>query len=235
MRGFTYDERDREQRQHQREDRHRDAPEQLGALACGRRRTSSAAVGIALFDVGQRARLGGLDAPSELVELDQAEVGRARLALVAAAVLEHHEAVAVGLLDEMPEARDGRRVLVVVDRMQEDVADAAVDGIDALDVDDDARAPELAEQAGRQDRELVARLELALVLDLALLGPRRQEQRQQRRSRPGTARRTAGSACRQAVSDWPDVNQTTISLSRYQRDSVSSTVRNSATDSRRFR
>ena len=40
---------------------------------------------------------------------------------------------------------------------------------------------------------------------------------------------------RHAVSDWPDVNQTTISLSRYQRDSVRSTVRNSATDSRRFR
>ena len=38
-----------------------------------------------------------------------------------------------------------------------------------------------------------------------------------------------------AVSDWPDVNQTTISLSRYQRDNVSNTVRNSATDSSRFK
>ncbi len=36
----------------------------------------------------------------------------------------------------------------------------------------------------------------------------------------------------QAVSPWPEVNHTIISLSRYQRDSVSSTVTNSATDSR---
>ena len=40
---------------------------------------------------------------------------------------------------------------------------------------------------------------------------------------------------RQAVSDCPDVNHTTISLSRYQRDNVSNTVRNSATDSKRFK
>jgi len=40
---------------------------------------------------------------------------------------------------------------------------------------------------------------------------------------------------RHAVSDWPDVNQTIISLSRYQRERVSSTVRNSATDNRMLR
>ena len=34
------------------------------------------------------------------------------------------------------------------------------------------------------------------------------------------------------VSAWPEVNQTIISLSRYHRDSVSSTVRNTVTDSK---
>ena len=37
------------------------------------------------------------------------------------------------------------------------------------------------------------------------------------------------------ASDWPDVNHTIISLSRYQRVTVSSTVRNSATASRMLR
>jgi len=36
----------------------------------------------------------------------------------------------------------------------------------------------------------------------------------------------------QAVSPWPEVNQTIISLSRYHLDKVSSTVRNSATERR---
>ena len=63
--------------------------------------TSSAAVGHRLVRRRQRARLGRLDAPAELVELDQAEIGDPGLAFVAAAVLEHDETVAVGLLDEV--------------------------------------------------------------------------------------------------------------------------------------
>ena len=54
----------------------------------------------------------------------------------------------------------------------------AVERVDALDEDDQVGAAELAEEPGRQQRDLVARLELALVFELALLGPRRQEQRQ---------------------------------------------------------
>src|SRR4029450_7821648 len=101
---------------------------------------------------GQRARLRGLDAPAELVEFDQPKIGRTRLALIAPAIFQHHEAVAIGLFDELPGGRDGGGILRIVDRMEEYVADAPVDGIDAFDIDDDAGALEFTKESGREDR-----------------------------------------------------------------------------------
>ena len=49
-------------------------------------------------------------------------------------------------------------------------------------------------------------------------------------SRKGVANNRIGRS--HAVSPWPEVNHTTISLSRYQRDRVSNTVTNNATDNR---
>jgi hypothetical protein len=170
-------ERDRQQRQDQREDGHRDAPEQLGALgvAVGQREH----LGRDRLARGrERARDRRLEHAPEALELDDAEVRAAGAALVAAAVLQHDVARSVGACLEPRDARHGRLVLRLVDRVQEDVADRPVEGVDALDEDDDLRPPELAEEARRDERELVARLELALELELPLLGPGRQEQRQ---------------------------------------------------------
>ena len=50
--------------------------------------------------------------------------------------------------------------------------------VDALDENDELGAAELAEKPRREQRDLVAGLELALVLEPALLGPRRQVQRE---------------------------------------------------------
>jgi hypothetical protein len=130
-----------------------------------------------LRDTGSaRAVAGSITRPRPL-ELDDPEIGAAGRALVAPAVLEHDVARAVGSFLEARHARERRRVLLVVDRVQEDVADRAVERVDALEEHDEVRARELAEQPRRDERELVARLELALELDLAPLGPRRQEQR----------------------------------------------------------
>ena len=128
-------------------------------------------------------------------------------------------------------AGDRGHVLALVDRVQEDVADPSVERVDAVDVHDEADATELAEEARHDERELVARLELALVLDSPLLGPRRQEQRQ-RDDRDEERRGEPQDRPDHVARPWPEVNQTIISLSRYQRDSVSSTVRNTVTDSR---
>ena len=101
--------------------------------------TISAAVGMAFDDVGERADLVGLDAPAELLELDDTVVRGARRALVAAAVLEDDEAVAVGHVLELAARGDGGRVLLVLDRVQEHVLHGAVQRIDALDEDDEVR------------------------------------------------------------------------------------------------
>jgi hypothetical protein len=170
-------ERNAEQRQHHREDRHRHAPEQLGALEVavedhqrfGRNR---------LRRRRQRARFVRLDPPAELRELDRPEVGGTGLALVAPPILEHDEAVAVGHFLEGAGAGDGGDVVTVVDGMQENVANGAVERVDAFDEHDEIRAAELAEQPRRDQHELVARFELPLELEAPPLGPRRQEQRQ---------------------------------------------------------
>src|SRR5204863_2701139 len=96
---------------------------------------------------------------------------------VAPAVLEHDVARAVGSLLEARHARERGRILGIVYGVQEDVADRAVERVDAVEEHDEMRTREFAEQPRRDERELVARLELALELDLATLGPRRQEQR----------------------------------------------------------
>jgi len=164
-------ERHRQQREHQRGHRHRNPPEQLGALhpAIGdhqrgrrngfRRRR-------------QLADLVGLDAPAEPLELDDAVVRRARCALVAAAVLEDDEAVAVGHVLELAARGDCGRVLLVLDRVQEHVLHGAVQRIDALDEYDEVGAGKLAEQARGDERDVVARLELPLEFDLAQFRPR---------------------------------------------------------------
>jgi hypothetical protein len=93
-------------------------------------------------------------------------------------------------------------------------------------------ALELAKEPRRDERDLVARLELALELDLAALGDRNSDSATIA-TRNGAENHRIG--FRSAVSDCPEVIHTIISLSRYQRDSVSSTVRNSATASSTFR
>ena len=73
---------------------------------------------------------------------------------------------------EMARARDGGHVPSVVDRVQEDVADRVIEAVDAFEEHDQPGVAEFLEQARRQQRDLVTRLELALVLETALLGPR---------------------------------------------------------------
>ena len=181
----------------------------------------------------QRPQLGGLDPAAEPLELDDPVVGGAGLALVAAAVGQHDEAVAVGRSPaacprgrpsstSLPSSTECRKTLRIVPSKVLMLSTKTTR----------FGAAELAEEPRREQRDLVARLELALVLELALLGPRRQEQRQHDDRERKTAPRTTGSAAGTSASAWPEVNQTIISLSRYQRDSVSSTVRNTVTESR---
>ena len=67
--------------------------------------------------------------------------------------------------------------------------------VDAIDEHDQSRVPELLEQARREQRDFVARLELALVFKTALFGPRRQKQRQHDDGdQEGAANRRIGSA-----------------------------------------
>ena len=74
--------------------------------------------------------------------------------------------------------------------MQENIPDRAVERIEALDENHEIRAAEFLEQPGCDQHELVTRLELALVFELALLGPRRKKKRepqdgqQERRCKP---------------------------------------------------
>src|SRR4029079_13334078 len=115
-----------------------------------------------------------LDAPAETLELHDAIIRGAGRALVAATILEDDEAVAVRHVLELAAGGDRRRVLLVLDRMQEHVLDRVGDRVDALDEHDEVRARELAQKAGCDERNVVTSLELALELDLALFGPRRQ-------------------------------------------------------------
>ena len=167
---------DGEQHQQQGADRDRDPPEELGALGraraedqhCGRNR---------LQRRRQRPRLRRFDSASQMTELRAAELRCSRLALVTTAVLEHDKAVAVGLIFEPARTRNRGGVLLAVDRMQKNVADRSVEGIDAFDEHDQLGPFELLEQSRGQERELLARFELALVFEPALLRPGRQPQR----------------------------------------------------------
>ena len=93
----------------------------------------------------QRANFGGFDAPAQLAELRDPEFGGARLTLVASAVLQHDEAVAVLGVLEPTRAGDGRHVLVALDGMKENVADRPVETVDALYENDQPRLTELLE------------------------------------------------------------------------------------------
>src|SRR6185295_11324485 len=170
-------ERDREERQHERRDRHREAPEELGALD-GPVEKDQRRGGNGFRRRGQRAQLRRLDPASERAEFHDLVIGGAGLAFVAASVGEHDEAVAVRALLKRSLPGDGRRVLALVDRVEENVANGPVERVDALDENDQLRAAELAEKARREQRDLVAGLELALVLEATLLGPRRQVERE---------------------------------------------------------
>ena len=179
----------------------------------------------------QVAQLGRLDPAAELLEFDDPVFGRPRLAFVAPAVGQDDEAVAVGGFLEHALAGHRRHVLAFLDRVQEDVADVAVEGIDAVDVDDEVGPAKFAKKPRHDEGELVLRLQLALVFDPPLLRPGREKKRKyDDGEKNGAANQSTGRIT--LARPWPEVNQTIISLSRYQRDSVRSTVRNTVTDSK---
>ena len=129
-------------------------------------------------DVRQRADLGRLDPSRESLELEDAGLGGARACSRPAPRREGEETVAVRRHLQRPRLGHDGDVLAVVGRVQKDVPDRAVEGVDALDEGDQLAAAELPEQARGEQGDLVLRLQLALVLELAALGPGRKEQRQ---------------------------------------------------------
>jgi hypothetical protein len=130
-----------------------------------------------LVDTGVYLELGRLDSATELLELDDPVFGGARLAFVAPAVCQHDEAVAIGGFLERALASDGCHIVTFLDRVQEDVLNVAVEGIDAIDVDHEVGAAKFPEKAGHDESEFVFRFQLTFVLDASLLGPRREKKR----------------------------------------------------------
>src|SRR5690242_17010101 len=168
----------RDQRQHQRRYRHRDAPEELGAfdpLVDERQH----ARGHGFCRHRQRAQLRRLDPAAELFELDHAIFGCSGLAFVTTAVFQNDEAIAVGGLLQMPARSDGRGVDVGLNRVQEDVANRTVERIDRFDESHQVGTRKLAKKSRCDQNELIARFELPFVFQPALLGPRGQIGRQQ--------------------------------------------------------
>ncbi len=184
-----------------------------------------------MVEVGSARSSAGSILRPEPAELDDPVFGGAGLAFVAAAVVQHDEPVAVGGDLERARPRHRRRVLAVLDRMQEDVANGPVERIDAFDENDEIRPAKLAEEPRRQQRDFIARLELALVFELALFGPRGQKQRQHEdrdekwRREPQDRAQAVGEA---DAGGEPDDHFAI----RYQRTSVSSTVMNTVTETR---
>ena len=104
--------------------------------------------------------------------------------------------------------------------MEKRVADRAVERIDRLDEHDQVGAGKFAKQARGQIGDFIARFELALVFEPALLRPGRKIERQYNdRDQEGRGKQQdrAQTGRERPV---PEVNQTIISLSRYQRESV---------------
>ena len=88
--------------------------------------------------------LGGFDPPAKLFELDHTILGGARLAFVAPAVLKHDEPIAVRRFLEMSARGDRRRIDIGLHRVQENVANRAVERIDRFDERDKVGPRKLA-------------------------------------------------------------------------------------------
>ena len=155
-----------------------DRRQNISARSTGPSMPIRMAVGIAFVDVGSaRSSAGSIRRPSDPNSTTRKSAAPG-FAFVPAAVAQDDEAVAVRGFLQRPRARDRRDVLALLDRVQEDIANGAVERVDALDEDHEIGTAELAKEAGREQRDLVAGLELPLVLELALFRPRREEERQ---------------------------------------------------------
>ena len=107
-----------------------------------------------------------------MAELGAAEISGARVALVATSVFEHDKTVAVGFVFQPPGTRNRGGVLLAIDRMQKNIADRSIEGVDAFDEHDQFGPLKLLEQSRRQQRQFFARLKLAFVFEATLFRPR---------------------------------------------------------------